>query len=360
MSAFDRYGKPFLILLVIALVIWLAAISMAVLVPFLIGILLAYLLVPLVNWLERVIPPRRKAKKSKRVIAVVIVFIVFTVVMIFFTAYIGAALITASGILINKAPDFISQCIDQFGRWWSVFKVSLPPDIDARINSTLAEMGPGAAKFAQDFLTSSVAVIPASMPTIIGFITLPFFLIFVLIDYEKFGKYYNQIFTSPAAQHTAKMLAIFGNQMGRYIRFQVIMGLTSGFFVTIGLLIIGGEYAPALGVVTGFTQVIPIIGPFISAAVILMVTLALKPNILWGAIVVIVLTQLIVNLMQGWVQEKHFPLHPAVVMVVMAIGGYIASYWGLILALPVSATVWAIYKYFRGELKVEEIVNESS
>jgi predicted PurR-regulated permease PerM len=54
-SAFNKYGKPVLIVLGIALVIWLAWISMAVLIPFLVGILLACLLMPLVTWLEKLL-----------------------------------------------------------------------------------------------------------------------------------------------------------------------------------------------------------------------------------------------------------------------------------------------------------------
>jgi predicted PurR-regulated permease PerM len=358
-NGFNKYGKPLLILAATIAVIWLAAISMAVLIPFLVGILLAYLLMPLVNWLEGVLPPKGKIIPSKRAIAVALVFIVFTIVLVSFIAYIGAALVTASGILVNKAPEFISGSIDQVKEWWAVLRINLPADIDMRVSQTLSDLGPAAGKFVQDFLIGTLAVIPTSMPTIIGFITLPFFVIFVLNDYEKFGNFYKEIFPSRKAQHTARILRIFGDQMGRYIRFQVIMALVAGLVVTIGLVIMGEEYAPAMGAVTGFTQVIPIIGPFISAAVILIVTLALKPDAILWALLVIVVAQVVVNLIQGWVQEKHFPLHPAVVMVLLTVGGYVASYWGIILALPVGATIWEIYKYFRTEQPTGNVTPDS-
>ena len=40
-------------------------------------------------------------------------------------------------------------------------------------------------------------------------------------------------------------------------------------------------------------------------------------------------------------------LHPAVIMVLLVVGGYVAGFWGMILALPVGATVWEIIRYFR-------------
>lgn len=193
------------------------------------------------------------------------------------------------------------------------------------------------------------------MPTIIGFITLPFFLIFLLIDYERFGTYIRNIFPYHNAQHVSSVLKIFGNQLGRYIRYQIYLSIIVGFVITLGLLVLGQNYAPAMGVIAAFAQIIPIIGPFISAAIILVVALALKPDMILWVIAVILLAQVVVALMQGWLQEKHFPLHPAVIMVLLAVGGYIASYWGLILALPVGATIWEIYKYFRGEHETREI-----
>lgn len=59
-----RYTKPVLIVIGIALVVWLVYISAPVVIPFLIGILLAYLLMPLVKWLEKIIPPRKKPKNG--------------------------------------------------------------------------------------------------------------------------------------------------------------------------------------------------------------------------------------------------------------------------------------------------------
>ena len=62
-NALGRYGKLVLILLGIAVVVWLAAISMAVLIPFLVGVLLAYLLMPVVKWLEKT-PPAQEEEQE--------------------------------------------------------------------------------------------------------------------------------------------------------------------------------------------------------------------------------------------------------------------------------------------------------
>jgi predicted PurR-regulated permease PerM len=338
-----------LVVLGVALVLWLCWISLPVLIPFLVGILLAYLLFPLVTWLERILPPRGKKKVFKRLLSVIIVFILFTVLLIAFIAYVGAAIISASTALIQRAPELASKSMAVISDWTTIIQTQIPSETMANIKQSIANAGPAISKFFQDFLVGSLAVVPSSVPTILGFITLPFFLIFVLLNYERYGKYFNEIFPVKVARHSTRVLTIFGTQMGRYIRFMLIMAAIEGTLVTLGLSIVGMEYALAMGAVAAFTQVIPIIGPFISAAVILLVTLALKPAAVLMVIGVLVLAYLVVMVLQGLVQDKHFPLDPGVVMVLMTVGGFIGSYWGIILALPVGATVWQLYKYFRDE-----------
>jgi predicted PurR-regulated permease PerM len=357
-STSNRPVKIILVLLGIALALWLCWISMPVLIPFLVGILLAYLLMPLVIRLEKALPPKGKEKKFKRAIAVIIVFILFIILLIVFMAYIGAAMVAASSALVSKAPEFVNKGMGQVGEWLNFMEARLSADIVAQIKKAAAEAGPAIGKFMQDFVAGSVAVIPSSLPTILGFITLPFFLIFVLINYEKYGQYFNDIFPATMARHSTRILSIFGGQMGRYMRYQIILAAIVGMLVSLGMAILGVEYAVALGAVAAFTQVIPIIGPFISGAIILVVTLALKPEVILGAIVVIAAAQLVVGLAQGFVQEKHFPLDPAVVMVLMTVGGFIGSYWGIILALPVGATVWDIYKYLRDDRRAQQANTE--
>jgi len=222
-STFRRVWIAVLVILGIALVLWLCWISLPVLIPFLVGILLAYLLFPLVTWLERLLPPRGKSRASKRVLSVIIVFILFTLLLIVFITYIGAAIVSASVALVNRAPEFVDKAMAQVNQWVSVIQSTVPADTITTVKQSITDAGPAISKFIQDFIVGSIAVIPASMPTILGFITLPFFLIFVLLNYERYGKYFNEIFPANVARHSTKILTIFGDQMGRYIRFMIIM-----------------------------------------------------------------------------------------------------------------------------------------
>ncbi|MCX5997182.1 MAG: AI-2E family transporter [Chloroflexi bacterium] len=347
-SPLKKYWRPVLVLIAIVLVLWLTWVSMAVLIPFLIGILLAYLMMPLVMWLEGVLPPKAKAQRAKRVLSIVIVFVVFIALLVFFTIYIGSALGAASTMLLNKAPQFISQGLGQINGWFSTFKGSLPLTVAAQMETFIAGLGPTTGKFLQDFVVGSMAIIPSSLPTILGFFTLPFFLFFVLMDYESFVKFFYDILPEKSAQRAGDILGIIGNVMGRYIRSTIVLSIIAGALVFLGLLALRIEHAAALAALTALTQFIPIIGPVISGLIILIITLALQPEMVIWAILVFIVAQVILNSFFGnWIQGKYMQLHPAVIMVLLVVGGYIAGFWGMILALPVGATVWEIIKYFR-------------
>ena len=263
-SQLRKYWQPFLILVAIVIALWLMVVSMAVLIPFLVGILLAYLLMPLVTWFEGILPSKGKAQKAKRVISIVILFIIITLLLILFTAYIGSALASASNVLILKAPEFLTMSANQITDWVKNFKGSVPQTLALQIGSFIDNLGPAAGKFIQDFVMGSVALIPGSVPTIIGFMIMPFFLFFILMDYESFQKYFYDILPPNAAKHAGNILSIIANAMGRYLRSQIILGLIAGTMVFLGLLALRIDYAPALAAVTAITQFIPIVGPVIS------------------------------------------------------------------------------------------------
>jgi predicted PurR-regulated permease PerM len=351
-----KWARPFMVLVMIALVLWLTAASMSVLVPFLVGILLAYMLMPVVNWLENILPPKGKAQKARRVISIILVFIAFTLVLVLFIIYIGATLVSASGALVDKAPGYITQGMENITGWIKAFGGSLPHAFAGQFESTIANLGPTIGKFIQDFVVGGLAVVPAGMPTVMGFLIMPFFLFFVLNDYESFQKYFYDYLPANAAKHTAHILTIIGDNMGRYLRSQLILGLIIGFMVFLGLAVLRVDYALALAAVTAVTQFIPIVGPVVSGLIVLLVTMALQPDkALWAVIIFLIAQGILNTVFVNWIQGKYMQIHPAIVMVLLVVGGYIAGLWGAILALPVGATVWQIYLYFRNQQQSTDV-----
>jgi predicted PurR-regulated permease PerM len=137
------------------------------------------------------------------------------------------------------------------------------------------------------------------------------------------------------------------------VRAQLILGLTVGAFTFIGLLVLSrlvdpvfGRYAVLLSVTAGILELLPIIGPIISAvpAVLLAATAGLEPVI--AALVLYTLVQQVENnVLVPKIQGDAIEMHPALVMFAIVIGGALGGLLGAILALPVAAASRDVVRY---------------
>ena len=140
---------------------------------------------------------------------------------------------------------------------------------------------------------------------------------------------------------------------GQWVRGQLILGIAVGVFTFIGLTILSrlvdpvfGRYAMLLSVIAGVLELLPIIGPIISAipAVLLAATAGLEPVI--AALVLYTLVQQVENnLLVPKIQGDAVELHPAAVMFAIVIGGSLAGLLGAILALPIAAAFRDVVRY---------------
>ena len=87
----------------------------------------------------------------------------------------------------------------------------------------------------------------------------------------------------------------------------------------------------------------------------MIVVLAIAPEkVIWVAILYLGVQLLENTLLVPRIQGGYLHIHPAIVIVLLVLGAYIAGFWGLILAVPLTATIVEIYKYVRHSIEIEE------
>lgn len=106
-----------LVLGIIAL-IWVLYLIRLFVLPFAVGLVLAYLLMPLVAWLEGKLPPRDRWPAFRRVVAILISFLLVVAIVGGFIYIVVSAVINASLILVNSAPYFIGESITRIQDWF--------------------------------------------------------------------------------------------------------------------------------------------------------------------------------------------------------------------------------------------------
>ena len=146
------------------------------------------------------------------------------------------------------------------------------------------------------------------------------------------------------------------NVLGRYVRAQLMLGLIVAYFSFIGLMLLGIQFAPALAILAGVTELIPTLGPWIGGGVAVIVTLAVSPEkFIWVAVLFLAIQLLENSFLVPRVQSAYLRIHPAVMIFLLVLGTYLAGFWGLLLAGPLTATAVEIYKYVRRVVQAGEV-----
>jgi len=351
-----RHWRLISFVLGLIIVFWLLYALRSAIIPFVLGLVLAYLLLPVISWVERKLPRQDKWQQTKRVSLIIISFIVLLGLVGFFSYFIVTAVIDAFVVLINNAPQYISRALFMLQQWAEVLRQQFPPEMRQQIDEFILDAGAALGNLIRDAFTRGISFIPTTFSLLLGFGALPIFLFYILKDSEKLSKSFYSALPPWVAEHTKNIVSIIDRVLGRYIRAQLMLGLVVAYFVFIGLLILGmSSVAPVLAVFAGLTELIPTLGPWIGGAAAVIVTLAIAPEkVIWVALLFLVVQLLENSLLVPRIQGGYLHIHPAILVVLLVLGAYIAGFWGILLIAPLTATIVEIYKYVRHSIKVEE------
>jgi predicted PurR-regulated permease PerM len=154
----------------------------------------------------------------------------------------------------------------------------------------------------------------------------------------------------PDAQAVAGLVQRVFSQ---WLRGQLILGLVVGAATFVGLMLLSvtvdpvfGRFAIFLSVIAGVFELLPIIGPIISAvpAVLLALTAGIEPA-LAAILLYLIIQQVENNVLVPKIQGDAVELHPTIVMVALVLGGAIGGLLGAILALPIAAASRDAFRY---------------
>jgi len=142
------------------------------------------------------------------------------------------------------------------------------------------------------------------------------------------------------------ILRITDDIFSAYIRGQLLLCLFIGTLATIGLLIAGVDFALLLGLIAGAFEILPFVGPILGAIPALIVAALQSPmTALWTLVVFIIIQQIENLFLVPRIAGESVKLHPALIMVVLVVGGEALGLWGMLLAVPVTAVIRDVFKY---------------
>nr|WP_243864301.1 AI-2E family transporter [Paenibacillus castaneae] len=314
----------YLLLLIKPLILNVYVFLRAVLAPFIIAMIISYVLNPVVTLLHE--------RKMPRTIAVLLIYAVF------------CAVITV--LLINLIPMFIEQ-VQELNRHVPELSMRaqdivtdinntsfLPESIRGGMNKTLVHIEKMLSESLLDFVNNIGSMLNA---VFIAFI-IPFLAFYILKDFEVFERTVITYVPKTHRKNTVRLLKDIDSALGSYIRGQFLVCVIVGILAYCGYLIIGMPYALLLAGIVAITNVIPYMGPFFGAApaILMASTVSLKMVILVA--IINTLCQILEgNVISPQVVGRTLHMHPLSIIFALLVGGEIAGIIGMILAVPIFA-----------------------
>ena len=332
------------VLLVIILYVIVAA--WTALVPFLLGVFVAYLLLPAVNLFDDHAPRFLRHKGWSRPLAILLVYlIVLGVIAGIFSSFVPIVA-TQAEMFVRVAPGYIDRIEDLLTYDISDILDNIPPQIQSAVQANLERAAGSVASAIQRGLGGTIRTLWATLSFILGLVVIPFWLFLVLRDQVKVSRAFYSLVPEGAREDVRCIVTIVDGLLSAYVRGQLLLCLLVGGMVTVILLIFGVDLAVLLGTFAGIFELIPILGPYLGAIPAVLIALLERPILgLWVAISFAAIQQIENMFLVPRIAGHAVRFHPAVVMILVIVGSEVGGIWGMLLSVPVAAMVRDVFQY---------------
>lgn len=345
---FDRVTRMVIAIVCIFGAIYVVNYLSPVLLPFLVGCVLAYMLNPMVERMQRLL--HCKSRTVPAVATVVIAFGVLAAVLWLLIPYMANEVsemtdtLTAYAKAQFQVPHLPAAVRDFLHRSFD------PNKLSGMLSHDQWE------KLANKLLTGTWTVVGGTMSVIINVVSwliALLYMFFVLIDYDKISHGFKGAIPRQYRKISLKVLHDVEVTMNRYFRGQALVSLCVGVIFAIEFSIIGLPMAIAFGLLIGVLNMVPYL-QLISmpvAAFLCLVEAVATGGSFWSMLGWTFGAYCLCQLIQDMVLTPHIMrqqmgLRPAIIFLSLSIWGYVLGFIGLIIALPLTTLIFSYYKEY--------------
>ena len=338
------------LLILAALFFYIISLIKTVILPLLIGIIIAYMLIPLVNLLR---------KKMRKIFAVTITYLIFLSVIFVILFFIIPLVVEQFKIFVARIPLFIegitgflnnflknNTMLENLGN--IIGKGAIPSDSQEITKYILN--GLNLANI--DIFQSATTLTKTAFNIILNFIIGPVLGFYILKDADIIVSTFIKIIPPKYKNQSFILLGKINNVFGKYVRAQLLVSLIVGTLCTIILLILRVDFAVLLGFSAGLFNLIPFLGPVIGAIPAALTALYISPLRALLVVILFIATQQIDNyFISPNIMKHQVGVHPGIIIFSLLAGGALFGMFGLLLAVPTVAIIQEILRYYLIEKK---------
>ncbi|GEP19718.1 hypothetical protein IV88_GL000720 [Pediococcus argentinicus] len=293
-----------------------------------------YLINPLVDRLEQ-------RFKMKRTWSISIIFVVVAILIVWGIVALIPVVRSQSIALINNWPDYWNHAVSEVNGFLRDPRLSEVQKQVQNINKdTVASITKSVSSFANNTVSSLGNVIGMLTKVIIGVITMPFILFYLLKDGHQLPNYLARFFPVNQRERFKSISGEINNQLSQYIRGQLIVAFFVGLMFFIGYTIIGLKFALTIGIAAGFLNLIPYLGSFLAMIPSIVIGAFMSPAMLLQVLVVFVIEQTIEGrFISPLVLGSNLSIHPVTILIVLLASGQMFGIIGVIFGIPAYAVL---------------------
>lgn len=334
--------------------------------PFLLGIILAFVLNVLNNFIEKKIfgkiKPSKIWNKIKRPLCITLSLILVFLTIFFVMNLLIPQLKNSASLFTDTLPAYKEDIIGILNKF----------DIDESTVNKVGEYLDNFGKVITDYIkgnSKDVITVTTEVATSVvniiskGIITLVF-AIYMIAQKETLSRQINKVMKAYLKPKTINKINTVGTLANKtfsnFVTGQCLEALIFGSLVFVGMLIFRFPYASTIGVLLGFTALIPIFGAFIGTAIGFILIMMVSPvKAILFVVFIIVLQQIEGNLIYPRVVGKSIGLPGMWVLLSVTVGGSIGGILGMLIATPLCSLLYALFtKMVNDRLKSNKIVTK--
>jgi len=302
-------------------------------VPLIVAALVSTQLVPLVGWATRKGVPRAAAVAGSMIGVVV--------------AGAGLAWVFLDSLFGNlgSVGDDISAGANEVVVWlrdnneWVM-------QHEEQIRSFLKGLLPAAKSAADGLATGALGGLSFAAQMVSGALLLLVFLLYFLTGGDDIWRWIQERVRTRSRMRVSRAGVVAWNAGSGYVRGIALIAFIDTVVITLGMLVIGTPHVGTLALLTFVCLFVPILGAWVSGAVIVLVTLAAvgPGGAVAMALVILIGQQLDSMFVTPLVYQQTVNLHPIVTLTAVIVGSQLLGIVGAFLAVPMVAVGWATYR----------------
>ncbi len=304
-----------------------------ILLLFIISVLVAYLLNPIVEAFVKLHIPR--------FISVLLLVIILIIIILVLVAVMLPAILRDITHIINFTPHYINNIFIWIEETLTKYNIQSTIDLETSKNYITERFGV-ISKYILNTLSSAAISVKNIVGVLLNVFIVPVLVFFLLADFPDFKNFTNKLVERFNMQKILEHLSQLESLIGKYFRGMFLVGIILSCLYSLVLFIVGVKGWFIFGIITGFGAMVPYVGFSLGLVSSIIATIYTFHDFIHplytviGFVIVQVLESMVIT---PKIVGDSLGINPVVVVIGLMIGGALAGFLGMIIALPIAAFI---------------------